>query len=695
MAGVLAAVVTVMVVAGVAAAPYCVPGVDPAYAFGFKALHDALGAEMGDPLECEHGNPENGDTLQQTTNGLSFYRQSTNTPTFTNGWEHWALTVRGLLYWTGVEIDPPDDAATVTPPTSFVPGPVIDPDEVQQSGLPEGLVQELFLTDLEFPVSMVWTPDGSMYFSEKHTGNVRLYDGERLVEEPFVHLTVNGEIERGVLGVTVNPAYEDNGFVYVFYTNAEPLVNRLTRFRAVGGKGVEPVVLFEAPITTGFKIHNGGNMAFGPDGMLYVTLGENNNGFWSRELDVPYGKILRINPADGTAPADNPFYDDGDPTIGNDDRIWAYGLRNPFDLAFRPESGELFVTESGPECDDEINLILPGGDYGWWAEYPCPGGFGWGLPSVQAFTPTMTPTGLVFYQGGVLGAYAGDLFFCSWTRGYLMHAALGPPGVDGMPVVERLESWGGECGTDITVGPDGFLYMSNSWWGEAEGTIYRVLPAALATEPPAAEPAAESPAAEPAAESPAAESVTEPAETAVSMEDFFSQPIVAVSHAETSLLSLELSQKTIFASVGARITWTNADDVIHNLRALSGEFDQTLVPGESFEWQPDTPGTVRYVCAIHGNIHGVIVVPMASVVASDYYDGKSIKQYFADTCGGCHGPNREGGTGPALLPGRLPDNDEFYFDTIMDGREKTIMLAWSSLGLSAEETWGLIAFLRS
>ena len=71
--------------ASVAAAPYCVPGVEPAYAFGFKALHDALGPEMGDPLECEHGNPVNGDTLQQTARGLSFYRKSTNTPTFTNG----------------------------------------------------------------------------------------------------------------------------------------------------------------------------------------------------------------------------------------------------------------------------------------------------------------------------------------------------------------------------------------------------------------------------------------------------------------------------------------------------------------------------------------------------------------------------------------------------------------------------------
>lgn len=143
--------------------------------------------------------------------------------------------------------------------------------------------------------------------------------------------------------------------MYVFYTNADPLANRVTRFRAVDGKGVEPLLLFEAPITTGFPTHNGGNMAFGPDGMLYVTLGENNKAFWARKLDVPYGKVLRINPADGSVPLDNPFY------------------------------------------DDEINLIRRGGDYGWWALYPCPGGFGEGLPSVQTFTPTMTPTGLVFY----------------------------------------------------------------------------------------------------------------------------------------------------------------------------------------------------------------------------------------------------------------------------------------------------------
>lgn len=89
------------------AAPYCAPGQEPVYVFGFKALHDRLGERMGDPLECEHTEASTGDAHQQTTTGLAFYRKSTNTPTFTNGWDHWALTGSGLVYWTGSSIDPP------------------------------------------------------------------------------------------------------------------------------------------------------------------------------------------------------------------------------------------------------------------------------------------------------------------------------------------------------------------------------------------------------------------------------------------------------------------------------------------------------------------------------------------------------------------------------------------------------------
>lgn len=91
-----------------AAAPYCQPGERPAFLFGFAALREQLGPRMGDPTSCNYGDPKgSGDTLQNTTAGLAFYRRSTNTPTFTNGFEHWALTASGMVYWTGDSIDPP------------------------------------------------------------------------------------------------------------------------------------------------------------------------------------------------------------------------------------------------------------------------------------------------------------------------------------------------------------------------------------------------------------------------------------------------------------------------------------------------------------------------------------------------------------------------------------------------------------
>jgi hypothetical protein len=111
------------------AASFCQAGQSPAFAFGFQALSDQLGAAMGQPVECEHANPTNGDTLQQTTTGLSFYRKSTNTPTFTDGTNHWGLTAGGLVYWTGSSIDPPDTTTTdstapsAAPPVAATPTP--------------------------------------------------------------------------------------------------------------------------------------------------------------------------------------------------------------------------------------------------------------------------------------------------------------------------------------------------------------------------------------------------------------------------------------------------------------------------------------------------------------------------------------------------------------------------------------------
>lgn len=95
------------------AAAFCPTGQTPEFLHGFGTLKARLGAVMGDPIECEHANAANGDTLQQTTSGLAFYREATNTPTFTDGHRHWALTAVGLVYWEGLAIDPPITATPV------------------------------------------------------------------------------------------------------------------------------------------------------------------------------------------------------------------------------------------------------------------------------------------------------------------------------------------------------------------------------------------------------------------------------------------------------------------------------------------------------------------------------------------------------------------------------------------------------
>jgi nitrite reductase (NO-forming)/hydroxylamine reductase len=172
-------------------------------------------------------------------------------------------------------------------------------------------------------------------------------------------------------------------------------------------------------------------------------------------------------------------------------------------------------------------------------------------------------------------------------------------------------------------------------------------------------------------------------------------PIVPVDHAEPSIKDLELDQHTIFAATGATITWNNDDGVVHTVTSDEGWFDAEVDPGASFSWQPAEPGVFQYHCRFHDNIQGALVVSSGGAVAPEYYDGTSIPQYFADACGGCHGPNREGATGPALIPGRLTSDDDFYFDTIKNGRPGTIMPAWGDAGLSDEEVWGLVGFIRS
>jgi len=153
--------------------------------------------------------------------------------------------------------------------------------------------------------------------------------------------------------------------------------------------------------------------------------------------------------------ADNPF--------GADNSTYAYGLRNSFDFDFDPISGLIFASENGPECDDEINLIYPGGNYGWRPDYPCddksPQNTSFIYPLLY-FTPTIAPTGVLIYDGAMFPEWEGDLFFCSWKDGRIRHAELNKSR-DLIENTEILEMPRNSCSTDLEVGPDGAIYFTN------------------------------------------------------------------------------------------------------------------------------------------------------------------------------------------------------------------------------------------
>src|SRR5262249_14377167 len=151
-------------------------------------------------------------------------------------------------------------------------------------------------------------PDGRVFVAEQG-GTLRVIQNGTLLTTPFLSVNVDSNGERGLVGVALDPNFETNGFVYVYYTVPGAGVhNRISRFTAngnVAAAGSEDVLLNLDPLSNATN-HNGGPMAFGPDGKLYVAVGENANGSNAQSLGTNLGKVLRLNP-DGSIPADNPF----------------------------------------------------------------------------------------------------------------------------------------------------------------------------------------------------------------------------------------------------------------------------------------------------------------------------------------------------------------------------------------------------
>ena len=210
---------------------------------------------------------------------------------------------------------------------------------------------------------MALVPDGRVLICEQG-GALRVVKGGILLTTPFLTVPVDATGERGLIGVTVDPAFATNGFVYVYYTATAPNPhNRISRFTASGDLALpgSERTLLDLDDLSEANNHNGGALHFGPDGKLYAGVGENANGSNAQSLTNLLGKLLRLNP-DGSVPTDNPLVTQ---TTGKNQLIWALGLRNPYTFAFQSGTGLLLINDVGQNAWEEINKGQAGANYGW------------------------------------------------------------------------------------------------------------------------------------------------------------------------------------------------------------------------------------------------------------------------------------------------------------------------------------------
>jgi glucose/arabinose dehydrogenase len=235
--------------------------------------------------------------------------------------------------------------------------------------LPAGFTETQVGSNLSgTPTAMDFSPDGRLFVCLQE-GRLRVIQNGVLLPTPFVTVTTTANGERGLLGIAFDPNFASNQFVYVYYTViTAPIHNRVSRFTANGSvavAGSETVILELDNLSTATN-HNGGGIHFGPDGKLYVGVGENANSANAQSISNRLGKLLRIN-ADGTIPPDNPtsFPGIAGSPSGVNRAIWAVGLRNPFTFAFQPGTGRLFINDVGQNAWEEINDGIVGSNYGW------------------------------------------------------------------------------------------------------------------------------------------------------------------------------------------------------------------------------------------------------------------------------------------------------------------------------------------
>jgi glucose/arabinose dehydrogenase len=344
---------------------------------------------------------------------------------------------------------------------------------------------------LNFPIAMAFAADGRLFYTEKG-GNTRVMNYNAgpqtfsLQTAVVFNVSVNTASERGLLGVCLDPNFAINGYLYCYYTTSVSPHNRVSRFTISnsGGNWVgtsEFIVLDNIANDAGN--HNGGNIHFGPDGFLYVSVGDGGaTAANSQNANNMLGKILRINPATGAAASGNPSFG------GTEARLWCMGLRNSFDFCFHGDTGDLWASENGPGSDDEVNRIVAGSNYGW----PTVTGIA-GNPSfvdpIAEYTPTIAPTGIMAISDNANypPAYHHNLLMSDFNNGQIRRYILTGPTLSQLGG-QTIAYTGGNGGiTDVEEAPNGWVYVF-AGSGPGTGALYRLdmnnsAPTILSTPP--------------------------------------------------------------------------------------------------------------------------------------------------------------------------------------------------------------------
>lgn len=354
------------------------------------------------------------------------------------------------------------------------------PQELELSGTKYRVVP--VVKGLVNPWSLTFLPNGDMLVTEK-PGRLRIVRKGVLDPQPVTGTPeVVPQGQGGLLEVLPHPQFSANQYLYLTYSKAcdKGATTALLRGRFDGKALTETRDLFVADNCNTGNPHFGSKLAFGRDGMLYMTIGERGDRNRSQNTMSHGGKILRLRD-DGTVPADNPF-------VGKDGfkpEIYSYGHRNPQGLAFHPETGELWSNEHGPQGGDELNLVQAGKNYGWpvatyGREYGPDGSIisahtwreGIEEPTLL-WIPSIGISGLIIYSGDKFPQWKGH-FFAGGLSGLAVHRfAFNAKG--GLLGREALMTESKQRIRDIRQGPDGNIYLAVD---AAQGGVLRIEPGA-------------------------------------------------------------------------------------------------------------------------------------------------------------------------------------------------------------------------